>query len=309
MNLYNAAIYTNSLHIGSSIYNRLNDNEKWQIQQRPNILESFHYVKGQRYVENMRRDKVQVFLDSGAFSAYTLGKKVDLPGYCRYIQQNEDIIRKDGGALLASVLDGIGDPLKTYQNQKAMERLGVRPLPCFHYGEDTRYLDYYIANYEYITIGGMVPISTPQLKMWLDDIWERNLCDGSGRPKVKVHGFGLTTPMLMRRYPWHSVDSSSWVQMARTGGILLLPEAKNINVSAQSPNRKVEGQHISTYTPAIREALIKRFEAHGVDMVRIGEVYPPRYAYNIYAFTQLGKLITAEKGENPTFHGDQITLF
>ena len=80
--------------------------------------------------------------------------------YCRYIQKNEDIIEKVDGMTCASVLDGIGDPLKTYQNQKAMEGMGVVPLPCFHYGEDERYLDYYAANYPYITIGGMVPIST-----------------------------------------------------------------------------------------------------------------------------------------------------
>ena len=126
-----------------------------------------------------------MFLDSGAFSAFTLGKVIDLPAYVDYCKRNADIIE------FASVLDGIGDPLLTFKNQKAMEKLGVTPLPCFHYGEDERYLEYYIKNYDYITIGGMVPIATPQLFHWLDRIWAKYLVDGARRAKIKVHGFGL----------------------------------------------------------------------------------------------------------------------
>jgi hypothetical protein len=206
-------------------------------------------------------------------------------------------------------MDAIGDAQGTYQNQMLMESLGVRPLPCFHFGEDPRYLEHYIANYSYITLGGMVAQSTWQLKLWLDEIWDRYLTDGSGRPKVKVHGFGLTTPELMRRYPWYSVDSSSWVQIARVGGMLLLPEARVINVSNQSPQRKVEGQHITTLPPPQRKAVEAKLLAEGVDLDRMQETYLGRWTYNMAAFNKLGQIITAEKGLNPTFHLDQQGLF
>jgi hypothetical protein len=190
-----------------------------------------------------------------------------------------------------------------------MEAMGVTPLPCFHFGEDPRYLEYYISKYSYITLGGMVAQSTPALILWLDDIWEKYLTDGSGRPKIKVHGFGLTTPELMRRYPWYSVDSSSWVQIARVGGMLMLPEARVINVSNQSPQRRVENQHITTIPPLLREAVEAKFRAEGVDLDRMQETYLARWTYNQYAFCKLGDIITAEKKGDPRFIRPQPGLF
>lgn len=306
MKLYLAGIYTANFKIGGSLYQRLTENEKRQRESATNLLESYHYIHRQTFVESIRADGRKVFLDSGAFSAFTKGVEVDLPAYCDYIHRNKDIIEHVDGTILASVLDGIGDPLKTWQNQLAMESLGVRPLPCFHYGEDERYLEWYIANYDYITLGGMVPITTPQLKLWLDRIWEKYLTDGAGRPKVKVHGFGLTTVSLMERYPWYSVDSSSWVQIARVGGMLLMPEARVINVSNQSPNRRMEGQHIDTLTPLQRQAVEEKLRACGVDTDRMRETYLSRWCYNIWAFDQLGK---QHFREDPIFELQQEALF
>jgi hypothetical protein len=306
MKLYLAGIYTANFNIGGSLYNRLTEDEKRQRECVTNLLESYHYIHRQSFVDKIRADGVKVFLDSGAFSAYTKGVQVDLPAYCDYIKRNRDIIEEVDGSLLASVLDGIGDPLQTYQNQMAMESLGVRPLPCFHYGEDERYLDYYVANYDYITLGGMVPISTPQLRLWLDRIWDKHLTDGAGRPKVKVHGFGLTTVSLMERYPWYSVDSSSWVQIARVGGMMLVPEAQVINVSARSPQRRVDGQHIDTLPPIQRQAIEAKLAACGVDTVRMRETYLSRWSYNIWAFEQLGK---NHFRADPVYEMDQMSLF
>ena len=306
MKLYVAGAYAANFGLKGKIFSRLTENEQWQRLQVKYILESYHYVYRKSFVEKMRADGVKIFLDSGAFSAFTMGVEVDMAAYCRYIQENADILEVVDGMVCASVLDGIGDPLKTYQNQLAMESLGVRPLPCFHYGEDERYLDYYIANYPYITLGGMVPISTPQLYHWLDRIWEKHLVDGSGRPKVKVHGFGLTTMALVERYPWYSVDSSSWVQTARTGGMMLYPEARVISVSDRSPTRKVEGQHIDTLPAPQREALEKRLREMGVDTKRMREIYLARWAYNIWAFGLLGELYNTD---DPKFLREQPELF
>lgn len=311
MKLYNAGIYTAGFKIGGTLWERLTENEKKQrlAAGDGNLLESFHYIGRQRSVDMIREDGRQVFLDSGAFSMWSLGAKVDIAAYCEYIKRNDDIIRKDDGTLLASVMDDIGNELGTYQNQKAMEAMGVKPLPCFHFGEDPRYLEYYVANYDYITIGGMVAQSTWQLKLWLDELWEKYLTDDAGHPKVKVHGFGLTTPELMRRYPWYSVDSSSWVQIARVGGMLLLPEARVLNVSNQSPQRRVEGQHLTTIPAPQRAAVEAKLIAEGVDMDRVQELYLGRWTYNMYAFNKLGNIITEEKGPNPVFVPDQQGLF
>jgi hypothetical protein len=306
MKLYVAGAYAANFGKSGNIIARLTENEKAQRLQVKHLLESYHYVHRKSYVEKMRKDKVQVFLDSGAFSAFTMGVNVDIKAYCRYVLENEDIIEKVGNSVCASVLDGIGDPLKTYENQKEMERLGVRALPCFHYGEDERYLDYYVANYEYITLGGMVPISTPQLYHWLDRIWEKHLTDGAGRPKVRVHGFGLTTMPLVERYPWFSVDSSSWVQVARVGGMMLYPEARVLSVSDQSPSRRVEGQHIDTLPEIQRIEIERRLTDMGVDVKRMRETYLSRWAYNIMTFSKLGDLYDSP---DPKFIPEKIGLF
>lgn len=310
MKLYIAGIYTSNFKIGGSLYNRLTDGEKALRHSVSSVLESYHYIGRQSYVDALRTDKQRVFLDSGAFSAFTKGVEVDLPAYCEYVKRNIDIIEHVDGIPLASVLDGIGDPLKTWQNQQAMERLGVRPLPCFHYGEDERYLEWYLANYDYITLGGMVPISTKDLLIWLDRIWDKYLTDGSGRPRIRVHGFGLTAYVLMQRYPWFSVDSSSWVQQAANGNIVLtdyrIGSVIYLPVSDKSPTRRQDGRHIDTMTEIERELLWEHAKKAGSDIERLKAEYVSRWCYNIASYDKLGKILT---DLTKTFKADQQDLF
>lgn len=305
---YLAGIYTTNFDVGGSLWLRLTENEQYQRATIDNYLESYHYIHRESAVKRIRKDGKKVFLDSGAFSAFTQGVTIDLPKYCDYIKRNEDIIEKVDGVLMASVLDGIGDPQKTWENQLAMEARGVRPLPCFHWGEDESYLERYIANYDYITLGGMVAQTDQQVEYWLDRLWERHLVDGAGRPKIRVHGFGVSTKYLMEKYPFYSTDSSSWVQIARVGGMLLLPEAKVVDVSARSPRRKVAGQHIDTLPEAQRLAIEAKLQEHGVDLERMRETYLARWCYCMYAFNELGRMINKQK-EDPTFTREQPELF
>lgn len=303
MRLYLAGLYASNFDLQGNVFKKLTDPEKAAREGVAFFLESYHYINRGSALRKLRQDGTRVFLDSGAFSAFTKGVEVDLPKYCDYVKANLDIIETVDGVLCASVLDGIGDPLKTWQNQMAMESLGVRPLPCFHYGEDEQYLDWYIANYDYITLGGMVPISTPQLIHWLDRLWERHLTDGAGRPKLKVHGFGLTSLPLMKRYPWFSVDSSTWVQHA-ANGMILIPGVGQVNISSNSSSRKIQGQHLNTYTPPQTEAIIKQIEALGFDDQRLQDEYVSRWAFNVWAFPKEG-----EKSKLTNFNRHQPELF
>lgn len=293
MNLYCAAVYTNSYCKGQKQYEFFNERERECVDAIPHILESYHYVGQQRYVDEMRRDGAKVFLDSGAFSAHTLGVVVDLPVYCDYIKRNQDLWRVEDGDVMVSVLDGIGDALQTYRNQLWMESLGVRPLPCFHFGEDPRYLDWYVKNYQYITIGGMVGKSSDQLATWLDRIWERHLIDGSGRPLCKVHAFGITAIPIMKRYPWFSCDSSSWIQAASFGSIYT-PKWGPISVSEKSPSRHDAGRHLNTFTEVEREEVIRVLAEQGYDAERLATVYQSRAAYNLFGYCELNKQMNAE---------------
>ena len=292
MNLFLAAVYTNGYKKGQNRYAKLTEREREIVDVLPNILESYHYIGSQRYVDQMREDGAKVFLDSGAFSAHTLGVAIDLPTYCDYIKRNSDLWRVEDGDAMFSVLDGIGDPLQTYRNQLHMEALGARPLPCFHFGEDERYLEWYVQNYDYITIGGMVGRSTEVLFKWLDRIWNKYLVDGSGKPKVKTHAFGITSVSIMERYPWYSVDSSSWIQSAAFGGIVT-PKWGNLSVSEKSPSRHDAGRHISTLNPVEQDQVLRMLEEQGFTYERLSTVYESRAAYNLWSYGVVNAMMNA----------------
>lgn len=289
MKIFMAAVHSNG-YKHTNRYLKLNEFEKGVVNTLPNLLESYHYVNKQSYVDAIRASGDKVFIDSGAFSAHTLGVQIDLPTYCRYLLENDDIVLRDEGVLIASVLDGIGDAQKTYENQLEMERHGVRPLPCFHVGEDERYLEWYMANYEYITLGGMVAASKKQVEIWLERMWDKYLTDGSGRPRIKVHGFGLTSVPMMESFPWYSCDSSSWIQAASFGSVIT-PDHGPIKVSDKSPSRHVKGQHVENFTQAENKIILDMFEHQGFNFERLSTVYESRAVYNLWSFGEVNKHI------------------
>ncbi len=203
----------------------------------PYDLESFHYLRRVSAAAKYYREKKKdIFLDSGAFSMFTQKIKVDLGEYASYIKKNQDIIH------IASNLDeiGRGKEKESYRNQKTLERMGAKIQPVHHARDDDKWLLKYMAEgYDYIFLGGMVPETSKYLKEWLDHIFGKYLTRKDGSAKIKVHGFGLTTVDLMRRYPWYSVDSTSWVLAGRFGNIYLdLPHGDaKIYISDQSPAR------------------------------------------------------------------------
>lgn len=298
MRLYFAAAYNSHFGLHGGAYEILNEHEKRERARAEWMLESYHYIHNPKYVDEIKQDGIKVFLDSGAFSAFTTGIDVDIRAYCDYCIRHADVID------VASVLDGIGDPLKTWQNQQLMESYGVRPLPCFHYGEPEEYLKHYIENYGYITLGGMVPISTPQLKLWLDRIWHEYLTDEHGRARVKVHGFGLTVVELMLRYPWFSVDSSSWLQISSFGNVLI-PEFGIVCFSESSPQIKNQDRHYDNLPAPQREGIRQSVEKRGYDVERLRKLYHSRRVFNITAFLET----VQDKHHDPTFFQEQILLF
>lgn len=226
------------------------------------LLESYYFLSESKdfpYMKKVADDKLNIFLDSGAFSAYSKGVDISLGDYGNFIKQNADILTAYAN------LDVIGDPRKTWINQVRMEKMGLNPIPTYHYGEDPKWLRRYLdKGYDYIALGGMVPISTRDLTVWLDKIWTKYLIDKDGMPIVKVHGFGMTVFKLMFRYPWYSIDSTTWVLQAAMGQIYVPVVRKgdfcytvppmSITVTNRSRHNK---EHINNVSPMIRERALK----------------------------------------------------
>lgn len=217
MLMYAAAVATNNYLEGQRHYSQLTELEQKYVMSVDHMLESFHYIGKNKIPQQLREINRRIFLDSGAFSAFTLNKEITVEEYCEFINLNRDIILVDDGVEMIAGLDGIGDALLTYNNLKLMESYGCKAIPCFHAGEDERYLEYYIQNYPYIALGGMVGQGVSQLKMWLDRVWEKYLIDGSGNAKIKVHGFGITSFDLMWMYPWHCMTKENHEVLTKNG--------------------------------------------------------------------------------------------
>lgn len=215
-----------------------------------------------------RKNKVELFLDSGAFSAWSQGKEIDIQEYIKFIKENEEVID------IYANLDVIGNAEATWNNQMIMEKEGLHPLPVYHFGENEKWLKKYLnKGYDYIALGGLVGGTNSALTQWLDPIWRNYLTDSKGYPKVKIHGFGLTSFRLMLRYPWYSVDSTSWVVTGRMGSVYV-PKMRNgkwiydenswkIAVSLRSPDMKEEGQHITTFSPMEKEIILQYIHEKG----------------------------------------------
>lgn len=239
-----------------------------QMVNYPWLLESFHYVNP-AMIKEIRRLQKKVFLDSGAFSMFTQGVQVDLKAYARFIYEHQDMID------VASNLDaiGAGNEQLSYERQKQLESWlkpkGLIINPVHHARDKDPWLQKYLdEGYDYIFLGGMVPENTPYLKEWLDHVWHHYLTDKDGKPKVKVHGFGLTTLSLMFRYPWYSVDSTSWVMTSRFGSIYMdLPQPDGsikdckVDFSSRSPKQEdINSWHYNSLTKAERHKILERLE-------------------------------------------------
>lgn len=201
--------------------------------------------------------KKTLFIDSGGFSAWAQGEEINIHAYSDFIKKNKHVLS------FYANLDVIGNAEKTWGNQKIIESKGLCPLPVFHYNSDPQWLQKYInEGYSYICLGGMVPISTRDLVKWLDYLFSSFLSDKKGYPLVKVHGFGLTSVKLMRRYPWYSVDSTSWATISRMGAIIVPRRKKEkwiydenswtVGVTARSPYSQEKTKHYNNLSPALK---------------------------------------------------------
>lgn len=158
-----------------------------------------------------------LFLDSGAFSIFSKGLTIRIENYADFC-----LLHKDEIAVIANFDDipkDHSDPecveaaaLQSLKNLAYLESRGINAIPVYHAGEPFEYLEHYLESYDYIAIGGLYE-QGEALEKRLDRIWNEWLIHHD----VKVHGFGMTSIKLMSKYPWHSVDSSTWLVHSRNG--------------------------------------------------------------------------------------------
>ena len=227
----------------------------------------------------------KLFLDSGAYSAFTKGVSIDIDAYARFVHEHKDALS------LYANLDNITDPQKTMENQKYLESLGLHPLATFHVGEPLEILQYYCEHYDYVALGGMVPYTRqkPVLEAWLITVWkiikEIRPADNKRGTDLKVHGFGLTTFDLVEKYPFHSVDSTSWVMTGRYGNIFT-PWG---NICISNEGNVGDKKHFRNLPKFKKDKVTAQIQKFGFTEEELADIYQKRDEYNILYLLEWAK--------------------
>lgn len=173
-----------------------------------NVLVSYWYFKNKPMNEFC--DEIgympNILLDSGAYSAFTKGKTVNVLDYMRYITDNLPLLES------YISLDVITDTQLSVAFYDLMRMKGFDPIPVYHYGEDQRALDHYlIVGSKRIALGGTVPIKDKRVVAeWCKELHSRH-------PDIDFHLLGSTSKVVLESDSVSSCDASSWYMMAVNG--------------------------------------------------------------------------------------------
>lgn len=164
------------------------------------ILISYAYAR--MYPESFAKiandARVELLLDSGAFTAKNTGVDIRLEDYCGFLS-----IWKDRICRYIS-LDVIGDPKQTEFNFKEMVKAGFSPVPVHVLGDDKRRMDELFEASDYVALGGLKrPGKGSASKSYVLE----KMRWAAGR---NVHWLGYTSPAMLASLKPYSCDCSSW---------------------------------------------------------------------------------------------------
>ena len=106
-----------------------------------------------------------------------------------------------------------------WELQEELEGQGIAPIPTVHGDSGLEWMHRYIdKGYTYLGIGaGHRWGSKTKVLKYLDAVF-----DIAAKTGTHLHGYGMTAPEQIARYPWYSVDSSTWLKMAANGWVLIV---------------------------------------------------------------------------------------
>ena len=236
-------------------------------------------------------------LTAARFSAWRKGIDLPIQEYIEYCKRhkdevdfyvNLDCIPGEAGKMDSSQESIEFSAGKSYSNLQIMKDAGLAPVPVFHQGERFEWLEKMINDGEtYIGISPYMRAHQNEIIKWMDRCFSL-ITDDKGRPIVKTHGFGVTACNLCVRYPWTSVDSTSWSVGGGYGSILVPqyisgkpdytrpPLTLRISARAADQSRGFDGLP-AAQQDAVRQAVIDA----GVTMSELRNTFMGRWKMNI----------------------------
>jgi hypothetical protein len=165
-----------------------------------------------------RYNRIDLFLDSGAFSAMTVGEKLNLHEYISFVNRYGYLFK------VIAALDVIHEPERTWQNYLDMKsHTKYRVIPTFHFREPWEYLERYAVSTDYMAIGGMTDITKlEEIEFTLDVVKRARKLN----PALKFHVFGLGRMPTIKRigHAVDSVDTTDWLYPIKYGNIRNRPK-------------------------------------------------------------------------------------
>jgi len=255
-------------------------------------LVSYHYFRSdQTMTELTDHGRLRLIADSGAFSAYTQGVRIDLDEYAAWLKTWSPRL------YWAAALDVFGDPDTTYRNWATLrDTHGLTTVPTIHIGADPRHLDVYAdQGVDFVGLGGMVGMPKPNITRWLVHVM-RYARDH--HPQMRFHAWGMSTQTLLEELPLYSVDSSGLLTQAYRYGTLALfnPRSRrmvSIDLNGRDPLKYrrllldtygIPPREVATSHPGNRHLLARlcarSSQLRAQYLQRLHKVTPPSWGIN-----------------------------
>lgn len=233
------------------------------------FLFSYHYFRTTDFDRLFRGHgrPGAVFADSGAFSAHTQGAKVDLEAYADWCEERASFFD------VFCNLDVIYDEEQSHRNFERLRDRGIPVMPVFHAGSKWAELERLCEEHDYVALGGVALHGSRRdsLMRWFDRCFDIGHARG-----CEFHGLGVTSWWALTRYPWLTVDSTSWLQGPKFGSVVWI-----------DPERPDKGFHkVPMYSEEVRKAA-RAIRAYGRDPAEFmsREAYSKRAAIAVSALS------------------------
>ncbi len=250
---------------------------------------------------------MNLILDSGSFSMWKRGVTIDPDAYIDFVRHNkkylfahvtlDTIPGSPGKRRHVSEQESAACAKRSYEAHQYLKRANLHPTPVVHQYEPIEWLDRYLDDGEtYIGVSPYLRSHKPEIRTWLDKCFLR-LTNESGLPIVKTHGFGMTTPEFLARYPWSSVDSTSWV-LAGAYGSVAVPFLKEHGYDflcgkqfrlTNIPN--TDRDDFDVQGSIIQGHICDYFDSIGLDIDKLRNDDKARYKAALIFFRELSKQI------------------
>lgn len=272
----------------------------------------FSYYNDKKGINDFFKENAfsKLFIDSGAFTAWTKGVKINVDEYINFLNEHYDRIYLAGQVdIIAGTPDSVPTAQQqyeasvgTWENYLYMRERLKNPdvlLYTFHIGEDFKFLkqalEWRDSNgnpFPYMALGGTVGKTSPQKIEWFNKCWK--IIKNSSHPNVKVHAFGMTSLKILENFPFTSADSTSWILTSAMGSIY--SKFGNIFVSS---NRKNDPTHYSHLPEEYKKQLTEHITSLGYSMEQLEIDYKARSCYNILYLNEWSKTY------NPVYKNDR----